>query len=514
MKNTTLTLTCLIIILLTGCKQPEEKATFRNPVIPEDFADATVIRWQDGYYATGSSSEWAPYYPLYTSDDLVNWNQVGYIFEKQPEWTLSSFWAPELFVYNNKVYVYYTARNKAGVSYIGVATANHPAGPYTDHGLIVEYGSEAIDAFVLEDGGELYISWKAYGLDERPIELLGAKLSRDGLRMEGEPFTIMVDDENIGMEGQHWMKKGDYYYMIYSTHSCCGPRSDYKVSVGRSKSLKGPYEKYTGNPILHANGKEFQAIGHGTVTTLRDGRMFYLSHAYLAGDGFYGGRQGYLSEMIIGDDNWPHFTTGNIAQIEQQVPFSGTIQKPIEAFKDDFSQSKLSPKWSWNYVYSEIKASTGNGKLVLSGTPIGDNKNGSALCIRPVVPDYSYETQVINKNNSLKGLTMYGDDANLVAFGSINDKLVLKQVKDGQETIISELPLPSSSPYLKIEVENGCRCTFLWSNDKINWQPMENATQIDYSYLVRWDRVARPGLIHSGAADEPAEFAYFETVNN
>lgn len=93
-----------------------------------------------------------------------------------------------------------------GTSYIGVATADKPEGPYTDHGPIVEYGTEAIDAFVLEDAGELYISWKAYGLDPRPIELLACKISDDGLRMAGEPFTLLRDDKRQGMEGQHWLK--------------------------------------------------------------------------------------------------------------------------------------------------------------------------------------------------------------------------------------------------------------------------------------------------------------------
>ena len=192
-----------------GCNITAQQ-TFKNPVIHGDVADPTIIRINQTYYAAGTSSEWAPFYPLFQSSDLVNWNQIGHLFQQQPEWTLSSFWAPELFYHNNKVYVYYTARRKSdNISYIGVATADSPSGPYTDHGVIVEYGTEAIDAFILEDNGELYISWKAYGLDDRPIELLGCKLSDDGLHLDGEIFTLLKDDERRGMEGQHWLKLGD-----------------------------------------------------------------------------------------------------------------------------------------------------------------------------------------------------------------------------------------------------------------------------------------------------------------
>mgnify|MGYP000736081896 CR=1 FL=1 len=100
---------------------------------------------------------------------------------------------------------------------------------------MVEFGKEAIDAFILEDKGKLYISWKAYGLDNQPIELLACKLTDDGLRLDGKPFSLLRDDERQGMEGQHWFKKDGYYYIIYSVRGCCGPQSDYAVSVARSK---------------------------------------------------------------------------------------------------------------------------------------------------------------------------------------------------------------------------------------------------------------------------------------
>lgn len=490
------------------------QSVYTNPVIPGDFADPTVIRMGDTYYATGTSSEWAPFYPIFTSTDLVNWKQVGHIFDKQPEWTSNSFWAPEFYLHQDKVYMYYTARNKKGVSYIGVATADHPAGPYTDHGVIVEYGTEAIDAFILEDNGELFMSWKAYGLDKRPIELLAAKLSSDGLRLEGEPFSLMRDDERIGMEGQQWFKQGEYYYIIYSVLACCGPKSDYQVYVARSKDLRGPYEKYSGNPILYGDGGDILSCGHGTVTATPDGRMFYLCHAYLTGDRFYGGRQGILQEMEIGSDGWVHFKPGNKAQLQHPVPFKGTVQQSVANFEDDFTQSSLAVQWTWNYPFAAVTANINNGVLQLSGKPVADNPNGSVLCVRPVLPHYTYETKVVNKNNSLKGLTFYGDSKNFVAFGCSGDKLVIKEMKDGQETVREEAGSFPEGVYLKMEVTHGSQCSFFWAKEENKWNRFTGETAPrQYDFLVRWDRVARPGLIHSGSAGQPAEFSYFKLIN-
>ena len=79
----------LLASLLTCMGAGAQQATFRNPVIAGDMADPTVIRVDNTYYATGTSSEWAPYYPLFRSKDLVNWRQIGHLFEQQPAWTRS-----------------------------------------------------------------------------------------------------------------------------------------------------------------------------------------------------------------------------------------------------------------------------------------------------------------------------------------------------------------------------------------------------------------------------------------
>lgn len=138
----------------------------------------------------------------------MNWSQVGHVFDTLPDWLVSSFWAPELYFHKNKYYAYYTARRKSdGVSLIGVATSKDPAKGFEDKGVLIEHGKEAIDAFVFEDEGALYISWKAYGLDNRPIELLCSRLSDDGMKLEGEPFLLLRDDDRIGMEGQCMFKR-------------------------------------------------------------------------------------------------------------------------------------------------------------------------------------------------------------------------------------------------------------------------------------------------------------------
>jgi xylan 1,4-beta-xylosidase len=301
-----------------ACMAQTESA---NPVIKTDLPDPSVIRIGKTYYAAGTSGNAERVYPIYESKDLVTWTPRNTVFDQWPEWTAGAFWAPELYEHNGKVLCYYTALQKADrTSCIGVAVADGIGSPFVDKGPLVKTTNEAIDAYVIEVDGQLYITWKAYGLDpsRRPIEILAQKLSSDGLKLEGEPFSLLRDDERIGMEGQCIFKEGDYYYILYSIRDCCSPQSDYAVSVARSKSFAGPYEKFPGNPILQGNGKDIQSCGHGTMVRTPKNRMYYLCHAYLVGK-YKQGRQPIIEELRIGKDGWPYFVGGSKALANVKV---------------------------------------------------------------------------------------------------------------------------------------------------------------------------------------------------
>ena len=51
-------------VLYSGASMAQKQTYFTNPVIHGDVADPSILRIDDTYYATGTSSEWAPYYPV------------------------------------------------------------------------------------------------------------------------------------------------------------------------------------------------------------------------------------------------------------------------------------------------------------------------------------------------------------------------------------------------------------------------------------------------------------------
>src|SRR3954447_11088579 len=109
----------LISFLLLSCSalaQPApasaRAASYSNPVLAGDYPDPSIIRVGDDYWATATSSEWAPHFPLLHSRDLVNWEVVGAVFRKRPAWSMGNFWAPEISHDRGRYFVYYTARKK------------------------------------------------------------------------------------------------------------------------------------------------------------------------------------------------------------------------------------------------------------------------------------------------------------------------------------------------------------------------------------------------------------------
>lgn len=51
------------------------------------------------------------------------------------------------------------------------------------------------------------------------------------------------------------MKHGDYYYLFVSFDYCCkGLKSNYKVMVGRSKAVTGPYLDKDGKAMDKGGG--------------------------------------------------------------------------------------------------------------------------------------------------------------------------------------------------------------------------------------------------------------------
>jgi arabinan endo-1,5-alpha-L-arabinosidase len=90
------------------------------------------------------------------------------------------------------------------------------------------------------------------------------------------------------IEAPFIFKHGGYYYLFVSWDYCCrGAKSNYRVAVGRSKNVEGPYLDSNGKDMAEGGGnlfiegdkKDFEAAGHCAAYTFGNEDIF-VCHGY------------------------------------------------------------------------------------------------------------------------------------------------------------------------------------------------------------------------------------------
>ena len=493
-------------------------ATYHNPVLSGDYPDPSVIRVGDEYWATATTSEWAPLFPLLRSRDLVNWEHVGNIFERRPEWAVGNFWAPELHEHKGKFYAYYVGRKRGGPLHLAVATADKITGPWTDHGPLIGQEAGSIDAFPVTDlDGTRYLIWKEDGNSRKqPTPLWIQKLSDDGLKLVGEMKELFRNDttwENNLVEGPAVIRRGDYWYLFYAGNACCGRACSYGVGVARARNLLGPWEKYQNNPLIVGNDT-WKCPGHGTLVRDPSGRDWFLYHAYHAQTFIYVGRQGVLDRVDWMANGWPAINSSKGVSLEATAPLANVKQQATHDFFDDFSGARLRPQWQWPQN-SEPRVSVGGGTLTLN-TDAGrrDSLASGMVAVKTTTGDYVATTELNVKklSSATAGLSAFGDRENALGASVRGNELVVWKRQRNKLELLSTNTLPSSaSIFLRMTAANGHRFSFSASANGNDWKALRGNVDVEGSYLPPWDRGIRVALAAGGDSGS-AEFRFLRIV--
>lgn len=472
-------------------------------VLPGDYPDPSVVKVGDSYWATATTSNWAPAFPLLESKDLIHWEPRGHVFSELPRWADYYFWAPEISYDNGKVYVYYSAHKRDGNLCIGVASADKPEGPYTDHGPLMCQEAGSIDAWPARDeDGKLYLIWKEDGNSvKKPTPIWAMEMNESRTQLLGEKKELFRNDaawEGNLVEGISMMRHGDYLYAFYAGAGCCGRACSYGVGVARAKRLLGPWEKFQGNPVMAA-GKDWKCPGHGTPIE-KDGKHYFLYHAYQSESNVYAGRQGVLSELSFTKDGWVEFINGPGGD--------NSIQREVD---ENFTGDTLSDDWQWS-VFSRPAYVQKDGKLELYAS--GENA-GAYLGMKTYSANYEADVIVEGKGASAEaGLGLIGDEKNFVIATFKNNMLTLRKVERDQETIVTERRLRGMKKlHLRVRVTNGKDISILYSADGKKYQLLNDAP-VDGFFLPPWDRAVRVALISRGDVKQKAVFDDFRIKNN
>ncbi|WP_233254060.1 family 43 glycosylhydrolase [Hymenobacter sedentarius] len=482
-----------------------------NPVLAGDFPDPSITKIGDTYWATATTSNWGPIFPLLTSKNLTDWKLVGHVFPgERPGWADYYFWAPEISQDGGKTYIFYAAHKRGGNLAVGVASADSPAGPYKDHGPLVGEPDGSIDGFPIRDEqGQLYLIWKEDGNSiKQPTPIWAQRLNDDRTALVGEKKELFRNDastwEGNLVEGVSMVRHDGYFYAFYAGNGCCGRGCTYATGVARAKTLLGPWEKYANNPVL-VNNDTWKCPGHGTAVEYQ-GRWYMLHHAYNALSQEFAGRQGVLSEFVWTTAGWPEFRG-------KSTPIAAPATAArAQSFTDEFTGKTLQPSWQWPVEFRPNFTVTG-GQLRLTARP---DHSGAALGQSTSAATYTATTTLLNPGTlatgSSAGLAAHGDPDNTLMLVASAGKVQLIQLEKGQPKTLAETPLPTTKALqLRLQAQQGSQFTFTWSADNgTTWQKLPaSGAAVNGSYLPPWDRGVRVGVVAQGAASTTAAFERF-----
>lgn len=330
---------------------------YHNPVWEPVLADPSIIRGEDGiFYAFGTqdNSQWGDFFgvryiPILSSPDLVNWTYEAQVFRAidTPTWGTmgAGLWAPDIVRIGTKYMLYYSLSiwgdNNPG---IGVASADAPLGPWTDHGKLFDSNSigvgNSIDpsVYVNPSTGNVYMIWGSF------IGIYGVELTADGLALKDGENAINTKILLAGIDTGRWnignheapyvRKIGPYYYMFLSAGTCCdGHSSSYRVVVGRSSDILGPYVDADGVNLagLHNRGTlvvggndRFVGVGHNSIIYDDAGDYWIVYHGFdKTKTAYYGTtnrRSLLIDKLLWTNDGWP-YVDGYGASETSQLPY-------------------------------------------------------------------------------------------------------------------------------------------------------------------------------------------------
>jgi len=260
----------------------ESIMTYQNPVVRGYNPDPSVCKANGKYYLITSSFQFFPGVPLFESDDLINWKQIGYCLTRESQVPLDNVGS------SGGIYAA-TIRFNEGRFYMVTTNVGHKthAGNFyvwTDNiygewsePIYVDQGG--IDPSLYFENGVTYFT--SNGSDENgKSAILQCEIDITTGKKLTESKVIWHGTGGRYLEAPHVYKIGKYYYMMAAEG---GTEYGHMIVYARGDSVWGPFTHYPNNPVLtnrNLGGYQLQGIGHGDLIEDDNGNWWMYALAF------------------------------------------------------------------------------------------------------------------------------------------------------------------------------------------------------------------------------------------
>ena len=428
----------------------------KNPILTGFNPDPCICKKGDDFYIAVSSFEWLPGIPVYHSKDLKNWELYTHVLTLDSQVELRKLpsakgvWAPCLTYCKEEesFYVIYGVMNSMNARYFDIDNylikAKDIRGPWTEP---VYLHSAGFDASILhDDDGKKYIvslEWETRDGYEKPGVICVTEYDTVKKCLKEYPKRVYNGGTDRGcIEAPHLTKRGAYYYLMCAEG---GTGYNHCVTMARSKSPYGPFEKDPTNPILtsspnnsderadwdHLKPKYYnpdsilQKSGHGSYVNL-DEKNAYLVH--LCARPFVPelrctlGRETAIQKMIWTEDGWLRLADGsNLAKLETEETGLVDFNAEILPDRDDFDGEVLRRDYYSPRIFPSdfTDCKSRKGFVKLRGQESLSSLNKVSLLCRKL-PSVNVEVSAgLDFNPEIyqhsAGLVLYYDNMNYIA---------------------------------------------------------------------------------------------------
>ena len=262
----------LFVWMLMLAWLPVSAQEYRNPVIPGYHPDPSVCRVGDTFYLVNSSFQYFPGVPIFQSKDMVHWQQIGNVLDRESQIPLkgASSWlgiyAPTIRYHEG---TYYMITTNVGNGGNFIVTATDPRGPWSEPVWLKQQG---IDPSLYFENG------KCYMVSNPGDAIWLCEINPKTGEQLTESKQLWQGDGGRYPEGPHIYKKDGYYYLLISEG---GTELAHRLTIARSRNIEGPYESNPNNPILTncsrlGQSKQIQGTGHGDLVQAGDGNWWMV----------------------------------------------------------------------------------------------------------------------------------------------------------------------------------------------------------------------------------------------
>ena len=377
-------------------------AQLRNPVIPGFHPDPSICRVGNDFYLVNSSFQYFPGVPIFHSKDLVNWQQIGNVLNRDSQLPLQGatswqgVYAPTLRYHNG---IYYMITTNVGNGGNFMVTATNPAGPWSEPIWLEQQG---IDPSLYFEKG------KCYMVSNPDNTIMLCEIDPKTGKQLTESKALWQGTGGRYPEGPHLYKKDGYYYLLISEG---GTEMAHRLTIARSKKIDGPYVVNPANPLLTncslaGQYLSIQGTGHGDFVQATDSSWWVVFLAYRNYEGSYHhlGRETYLAPVEWKKDQWPIVNGGQPIDTLMQVKTLAP-QQPREVATRDVD---------WLHIQNPIRANyqqLGDGfRLQASEGTLTNNRQPTFMGRRQENAVFTMETEIDTDSLSFgckAGLTVY-----------------------------------------------------------------------------------------------------------